>query len=384
MTNKNSNGSIDVIPGGHFNTQGLLKKSITESLANNNDISWYEIRTYKPNHTFIPTVSSLAFKNSNFDWNNSFDRNLVCTNEIPFDSYYGPKQNEKHTSFTYKSVDWVIKEMEGVTQDPTVYLNSQDLIGDDVFCNNQIRTYSFDNCKIPGNPVWSVSRKFQILSSTNRSITVKSISNGAAFIRANFSNGSYVKKSIYIGSQPMSDDEFDEYIMIDEGPNEILVENIHQDGSRLKWYVSGQLVRDNGNSWMRIYLSNYSCINNQRKISIRKVAECGLTAPIYRMYPCSGEDDEEYYKSINSSTMMLYPNPALNTVTISLNQNSSEKNNNIISAIIVNNMGVVVKKLSFLKNSGVSTINLQSLPTGLYVVRVVTENTIISKHLFVK
>ena len=85
--NSNPRGSMDIVPGGLFNTQEIILKQFNDGLLESgiSDTQW---RQYVPNHTFIPTVSSLAFKNSNFDWSTNINRNLVCdplNKEIEFD-----------------------------------------------------------------------------------------------------------------------------------------------------------------------------------------------------------------------------------------------------------------------------------------------------------
>lgn len=96
-TNSNPRGTMDVVQGGTFNTQGIIKDEFT--LALNDAVDSQEWRTYLPNHAFIPTVSSLAFKNPNFNWSIALNRNLVCdpnNKEIYFDTYFAPSNNEEH------------------------------------------------------------------------------------------------------------------------------------------------------------------------------------------------------------------------------------------------------------------------------------------------
>lgn len=107
--NNNPRGSMDVIQGGTYNTQGVIRDGFIEELNDLKDdgaISYYQWRQYVPNHSFIPTASALAFKNPNFNWGNTFNRNLVCSTsnpEIEFDSYFVPSTNEEHVALTNKA-----------------------------------------------------------------------------------------------------------------------------------------------------------------------------------------------------------------------------------------------------------------------------------------
>ncbi len=206
MTNTNSRGNMDNVPGGWFPTQRTLAKSIENSVPCNwfigqlcvND--WY-IHSLEHVNSFIPTVSALGFNNPDFDWDHDMDRNLVCTGEIPFDSYYGPRKNEQHTSFTEESIQWLIQELEGNEQPPTVYPKAADINGPYVVCSGDIVTYSFDQCKSATVDHWEVSPNLTMITSDPLSVTVELANpnaTGQAFVRAVYSNYS-VEKSLWLG-----------------------------------------------------------------------------------------------------------------------------------------------------------------------------------------
>ena len=136
-TNANPNGSMDVVPGGFFNSEDQLHDAVLGQSVGisdwNNGVSFGEFalatflgvtgdhlesRTNKETHSFIPTVSALGVENASFNWSDRMDFNLLCNNSIPFDSFYGPKNNEQHTSFTEASVNWLLQELAGNPQNP--------------------------------------------------------------------------------------------------------------------------------------------------------------------------------------------------------------------------------------------------------------------------
>ncbi len=202
--NTNPQGCMDVVPGGTFNTVGIIKKSIDENPA----IQEYRVenRVYVPNHAFIPTVSSLAFKNPNFDWSTPLNRNLICdpnNKEIPFDSYFSPSKNEEHVALTKESVDWLLSEIQGNPQAPRFDVNESALVGLKLICENQSSNYSFGTnvCKLPSLvQSWTVSSNtLQVLSSNGFDIIVKGIGSGQSTITATFQNGQTVTKNIWVG-----------------------------------------------------------------------------------------------------------------------------------------------------------------------------------------
>ncbi|MDY7393681.1 hypothetical protein UMM65_00360 [Aureibaculum sp. 2210JD6-5] len=198
-TNYNSRGSMDNVPGGWFPTQQILTKTTIENKPS--ELSWFEMRKIEHVNSFIPVASALGFKNPDFNWGQKMDRNLICNDEIPFDSYYGPKINERHTSFTEESVNWLLAELAGKSQPPTVYLKDKDITGVNCLCSNEVKTYSIDACKVSGTINWQVSSNLQIISSTNNSVNVKPINSqisGMAYVQAVLSTGT-IKKEVWAG-----------------------------------------------------------------------------------------------------------------------------------------------------------------------------------------
>ncbi|WP_445722825.1 esterase/lipase family protein, partial [Flavobacterium sp.] len=205
-TNSNPRGSMDIVQGGTFNTQGIIKDEFT--LALNDAVDSQEWRTYLPNHAFIPSVSSLAFKNPNFNWSTALNRNLVCdpnNKEIYFDSYFAPSKNEEHVFVSAENANWLLKELDGIPQAPRFPIQANLLTGPDLICNaNTVYSFS-DACKLPSTvSTWSVSPNLQIVSSTPYSVTVSQISNGQGTITATFQNGQTLTKSIWVGKPILS------------------------------------------------------------------------------------------------------------------------------------------------------------------------------------
>ncbi|MCF6349749.1 MAG: hypothetical protein L3J23_01800 [Flavobacteriaceae bacterium] len=220
-TNNNPNGSMDIVPGGLFDTEDQLHSAVLgddPGISNwGNGINIQEVllayyfgiwgdffssRTNKEIHSFVPTVSALGFKNPNFNWSQKLDRNLVCSNEIPFDNYYGPQTNTQHVSFTKESIDWLFAELDVNTPNPppSVYLDG-DIQGSFFLCNNNNEEYYFNNCIIPSNPVWEVSSNLQIIGSNNNETVLvqKNGNNGSGFIKAIFDNET-ITKTIWVGN----------------------------------------------------------------------------------------------------------------------------------------------------------------------------------------
>jgi len=230
VTNINSRGNMDNISGGYF---GVYDK-ITDGLDGSDPLPWPEgtfmnwdnffssilafvsddqghsemsVRENEHVSSFIPTASSLALKNPNFNWSNSLNRNLVCTNETPFDSYYGETYNTQHVSFTQNSFNWLKGWLDadpttGPFPEPTVYSSTTNntllIIGSNKLCLNEITTYTISSNLCSINPItWTVSNNLQIISSNNNEITVQStLNSGNKWIRVSINGVTTTKKII--------------------------------------------------------------------------------------------------------------------------------------------------------------------------------------------
>jgi hypothetical protein len=191
ITNINSRGNMDNVQGGWFPGFNELAKSVegnddpfpyisspfwswhTLSLSNvwallSDLLGGAELSLYNNEHvnSFIPTFSSLGFYQPETVWSENLDRDLTCTNEIPFDTYFGPENNEQHTSFTQESVDWLLEELAGNEQLPTVYkTNNADFVtGSNRICLNDNAFFNFiDLCPVNEGVTWEVSSNLEIV-----------------------------------------------------------------------------------------------------------------------------------------------------------------------------------------------------------------------------
>lgn len=183
-------GSTDAMPGGTANTQGDIKDEVIPEIRKK--VSYVSTRAYKKNHAFIPTISSLAFNNKNTNWFQKLNRNLVCSRETPFDSYYGESKNTEHVSFNNKSISWLQKEINKSPQPPSFILkSSSNLVGPYVVCNrNTPVTFKFKTCTTPNRVRWQVSNNLQIISKNRNRIIVKpKYNSGKGSIKAITPNG---------------------------------------------------------------------------------------------------------------------------------------------------------------------------------------------------
>ena len=113
VNNQNIRGSMDVVQGSTFDANKAVYNGFIKSLKDVHIDPPNILSPLKPNHCFIPSISAIGFRNSNFNWNTTVtDRNLLCNNEIFFDNYFIPPTNEEHITLTTENVAWLTQEID--------------------------------------------------------------------------------------------------------------------------------------------------------------------------------------------------------------------------------------------------------------------------------
>jgi len=427
--NINSRGNMDSVPGGWFPAQNDIAKSVLSNapipsggsfwsnpLGNISDFiggSYFELREFRFNHSFIPTFSSLGIKNPDRNWAESLQRNLVCSGETPFDSYYGSSENTQHTSFTEESVNWLMKELDGQPQAPWFPIASDALQGTDKICVNQTASYSFaDPCKLPSKVIWNVSSNLQIVSSTDYTVNVKSLYQGQGIITATFQNGQTVTKNLHMGG-PVSYmgtcNPYDatctvsNYVLSEQSKNCITFETIGADGTT-NYNTDYEWEKVSGNY---TFLSDGypSCLdypaasNNGTKstgrlavispvvwgtspiiVKVRAKNSCGW-GPWQNLFfykPNTVKGDLQ-----NENLFIISPNPSNDFINISfIDQDKAPASNNNIQAELYNNLGG--KKKSVKLNNGNAIISVRGLLQGIYTLKIIYNDKIESHQVIVK
>ena len=365
---------MDVVQGGTFETAKIIATEFSpEFYAAGLAQEW---RTFKPNHSFIPTISSLAFKNPNFDWSTPLNRNLICdpaNKEIPFDNYFSPSSNEEHVALTQESVDWLLNEFKGIDQTPRFSLNNVTITGPSVICENTNTTFSFpDICKIPSAVAWSINANAQIVSSTGYSVVIKGLTNGSATLTATFQNGQTLTKKIWSGG-PDVRATVSLYPEMEIKNKVCFYSNIDGVSLAQQGVIRNLTPGLNGNYCYTGFLAedeNYFSIANS----------CGTTTYTLQDLIGSARPDN---LNLNSKFYKTYPNPTNNIINIELKNIEDKPNDNsIIFAELYNMMGEVKRNVTV--NNNIATIEVLGLPTGIYVLKINIDGIIESHQIAIE
>lgn len=200
-----SSVSHDIAPGGNFNTLQILANDtrytpfsfltqyflniIVSKVMYGGYGSIPKFNVYSATHSFIPTKSALAFTGANQDLaENVYERNLVCTGETPFDTYYGDVTNLEHVYITPEIAHFAIDEITGVRRQPSYRTNIPGLYinGPDKFCTTG-GNYSLAGSSLPSGTsiVWNPGSIASIASGQGTTqVQLSRISNGTATLSA--------------------------------------------------------------------------------------------------------------------------------------------------------------------------------------------------------
>lgn len=383
-SNSNPRGSMDIVPGGMYNTQGIIKDefdaALNDAIPGRRSIEW---RTFVPNHAFIPTVSSLAFKNPDFNWSAPVNRNLICdTNnkEIPFDSYFAPSKNEDHVFVNADMVDWLIKELNKEDQAPYFPIQASQFIGEKTICINSTSEYSFpDACRIPGNASWSLNNsRAQILSSTANTVTLKGISSGSVTLTATFQNGQTFTKKIWVGAPLISitpNESTTNYVTVTaiSGSSEASLEEMGVPPTNIVWKRL-----DNGQTRTGYtYSAHAPGYNWSFDVEVKATNSCGTFTTYTQITPRLPDPCTTYtlVKDEGNSYTVLKSVPPDCPVDPN---NPWGREAEQYEITVANSLGVIV-----ISKTG-NNFDISSFPTGIYVVNITRDNQVIISQTLIK
>jgi hypothetical protein len=416
--NINSRDNMDIVPGGWFAAQNDIAKSILGTapidgvggsfweypgdniiywLSNSFGGSEFELRDFRPNHSFISSFSAIAHKNPDQSWLNPLDYNLVCGDDTYFDSYFGHDNNTQHTSFTNDSAEWLFEELAGNEQTPFYPLDDEDLKGDDGFCVNEVRTFYFGSCKLPSNPTWFVSNSLELLEvdDSTQSIKVRAIATGNANISATIEDGRSFSKNVFIGAPDVFSieevkkqktglsDPIAAFGSCDDIAIKLNMLPSNQEVSQVEWQkisTNFQWSTD-GNEFAII---TPQC-NGPISFKVRMKNNCGWSdwkVLSYDIDNCASNCSSSSSGNISSTDFLIYPVPADTDLFVKLKNQPSGllQNGDSINIKLFTSSGWLLRNVNAISTQ--TNINVANLPSGTYTL-VITYNGSTESHQIV-
>lgn len=429
VTNQNIRGSMDVVQGSTFDANKSVYDGFVKSLKDAGIDPPNILSPLKPNHCFIPSISAIGFRNSNFNWNTSItNRNLLCNNETVFDNYFIPTTNEEHITLTTQNVAWLTQEIDK-GQPNCLKVCSFSINGTYNLCINRDITYTLD-VPVPSScsTVWEPSDRYQIISFDNNSVTIRGISYGIANIKAHITNPCgadvNISKEIYV-DQPYFGATYKDgrvsgnpvaIYFPNQGNNNLFnnvcigyngIPNVYIDAqpsgsNNISWSVpSGyattafSLYTGYGN---RAYFAwNYGGATPPGYIQASVSNGCGTFSQIFafKQINCNptGGDPCGYAKEVNYYT--ISPNPATDIINIGTTNRPPPINCNGLRALngnngvifsqvnIYNHLGTIIKSYRTI-NAKTASIKVGNLITGSYLVEIIQGDYIEKQQLIIQ
>jgi len=423
MTNNNSRGNMDNASGGWFDSNYQVAAPVLEGSPHNINFSmwsfiaralglniigfildlfgddYWSLRKLKPVSSFIPSYSAIGHLNPDTNWAQALDKNLVCQNLTPFDSYFGHSKNTQHTTFNTEARIWLIDEIEGTALEPYFPVNPDNLVGASTVCSNEIKTYTFLNCAIPGDVVnWSTSFNIQILSSTANSITIRppSDSRSAGWIKATFSNGVTMQKNIWIG-KPSTPSNITGPTTVNTGVFVSYTGLGGQGETSYNWELPGATT---GVSQFNTFSNHWQYQTNPGRIIAAYTGRGGYAGYVkFSGINICGESDkvrlfvehgkikggneitppERMISVRKSEAIKIYPVPTKNLLNI---QYKTEKHEKVISIELFNHFGrLVLQKKTTSSNLSMDTTKLKD---GNYILKITTTEQTINRKIIIQ
>ncbi|MBT9394433.1 T9SS type A sorting domain-containing protein [Hymenobacter sp. NST-14] len=408
-----SQGTYDLAPGSTFDTQYQIQY-YTLNGKQQKGYS-YKFSNVLPNHTFIPTVSALAFQYRNMTnygtagslpnpYTDLSRRNLICQGETPFDDYYTyGKGNAAHVTLDGPAQQFVTRALFNVTQPPRFAPSNPT-----TYCIGSNFTLSLDDCASATartSYTWSVSGPAVFTSTGSSSAAGLDMTQG---IRLTGGTGNVVVSVIAqrTGAAPSPAVSY----TISPEPSTRLVIEIDLRGQMRICPYSTITMRAQGNSpgpytWTRRIMrpggntSPTTIVTQTPELSFMvryDPVEVTVTGPD----ACTGQptplatatvapeydsgsgrfcDPYTYEVSPNPSTSYLVASTLVSGEPQPTGTEPETESPHAFSADLYNDRGRKVKSAS--TRLGKASIDVQDLPNGLYVLKLTRGRQVITRNI---
>jgi pimeloyl-ACP methyl ester carboxylesterase len=443
-TPNNTTAGYDTAPGGTVDTQQILQNEATGETDIGDPITWagkfakwlikgfwkFETQFYSviPTHSFINTKSALAFRGTNQDLaENISTRNLVCTSETPFDSYFADfTQNREHVALWPEAVDWVKKEINGIVQ-PSSTIIPNAIVGPFNVCGPT--TYSIPNINSFTSVKWLINSSTLTIpaNSTGNTVVVSGII-GNGTLSANVTTECGMKTltlGLIVSATPVVPPDQNNFRVVALASRYLLNIDVYRQGTSS--YQAVQIPYFNVQN-LRAFRQNNTSIpvtnnvinyefwsNTTAKIRLEYNLPCGAVTQFLDLSLVNrpprglskakdmGIDAQEQQIDIQSDVnakFNIYPNPANSKLIISYNSRTISKtssnkitlessvelasNTNIFEIILYNDKGKRITQQKNETGNNDITLNTQNLPIGTYFLHIIDGNDVIKKQIVIQ
>jgi len=409
-TTSSTSSSVDVAPGGLYNFIGQTQQQGNGMIISFASIPFvFSFSNVIANSSFISTKSALAFTGTNQKYNeNISNRNLVCTNETPFNSYFGSfTTNQFHATLWNDAMNWLTQEINGNPQPPSFLdqtNSSYAISGPTTACTSG--NYSITNIPVSATVAWSASPSYDVtLTPSGQTVNVSLVQSGnvtlSAIVTYNCQAYTATPLTFYIGGPATP--VVTGIVKTVSGVNQLVYSTTAGTGLNYQWQING--VNQSGNS-PTCTIQAPACTGNPNPVTYNvQVTEtniCGsasgcaefqfLCGPPLTLVATGGcAQDNVQGNSLQSSSALVnsvvpkfYPNPSNQTVTITTNLNTQTNLQPIISPfsyILYDQKGNILRNGS---SSGADVVvDVSKLTSAMYILYITVNNTTYKNKVFI-
>ena len=382
---------IDKYGGGKFR---FPKNSMPNFIKDNLTVSYF---------SFVPTPSALDYKFGNITLGeNEYQRPYSPVDDkldIPFANFVAEQigssesENNNHISFSPRNRQFVINQLSGNNQNQyltTSYLCGSKIKigGDALLCGNDNVTYTTGFAPTIQWSVLNGSNLIDITGPSNQSqisFTPKTNANGYVKLQAYLAGdgaSNTISKEIWIGKPSFSVTQINDPSYYNES-HFYLDGNMQypQETTQIKWTK----ISSNPPTGVQLYAglnstSGWAKGSNNNwtmDVKVEITNSCGTTTELVQLTPPPALPCETYTlakdDTSNSYAVLKIVEPPCNS-----NKTVTSKQGDQYQITVANSMGTIV-----ISKTG-DTFDLQSFPTGMYVVNISKDNEIIINQTLMK
>lgn len=413
--NKDNRGNVDILPGSAFAAYDMVESSFTgisgikkkwEIFIPPNPLFWVyrtaksisnpniEIRNNKHTASFMPSISTLGFKNPDKNWNINLDNRNEIINSIYFDDYYVPNDIQEHVQITSANVAWLNTWLDKVKDDtippaacPIIWSQLK-LSGPRTICSQPV-TYTIENIPNCANVTWTIHPDLNTINEDKKSITVQrlypleTVMNG--WIQAHIEDPNTLeattltKRNITIWKPGLNKTDTLIYGHLDEWGGDVRIpdELVYDHGARnIVWKASDY--------WEPIIQGDFYTRFSGREatgpvtISAELINSCGEATQIYRTF---FKPEFPYY--------YIYSDSTTGKITITLNDKLkiNDKSKKLPNNKDLEFDQIVIldaqRNIKYKKNLYKSTsylIDANQIPNGIYTIQILSEGKVIEER----
>lgn len=393
----NPRGAMEVVSGGYY----PFVKEFRDSTIDFAQKAGATITTNNMPYLktpFIPTISSLGFKNSNWSWNYDSrriidNRNLVCTGETHFDNYLVQSTNTEHVSLNQKSIDWVKAELQMSQTTPGCpKICVTEILGSDIICsapNPNGNFYDLDQFFMPPYPngftnTWTASSgltitPFVFFGFNTATVSVNSGASTNQWIKATITNPcgddvEITKSIVVVNNNPQVLNRLNFVLNCKSIVRCVDANNQGIPGATYEFSLDGV----NYDAPTGTNVRQYPYVNTPFNVWCRVTSPCGGLLPIvFKSFGsmndpnCSNKTEQVAPAAIENLKIDVYPNPTTNSWNVMLHNFVFTE---FAKVQLCDLNGKVLWKLNKneFNNSNI-IIPAQNYSTGVYILKVITD-----------